>query len=343
MRFSISLIVALIVLLLVLAGVLSVYFAVGKEQTIPLLMVAIANVEAVVLLVFLITRGVLEPLKGYMRTLHKVGESDFSVRMSLGGPKEIREFGQGLNSMIEKLEHAQEREKQIEQLKTEFVSLVAHQLRAPLSDIKWALDALSEEDLGKLTQKQRVVLQKTTTSNERMIRLVNDLLNVTRIEEGRYLFHRELSQLADILLIMVEAYKPRASRKEVELLLELPQKPPPMLLLDREKMELSVQNLVDNALKYTPANGRVTVTLLYDTKKVEVKVQDTGIGIPEKERQRVFEKFFRASNAKSKEPEGTGLGLYLAKNIVEAHGGAMQFQSKENEGSMFGFTLPVSK
>ncbi|OHA69005.1 MAG: hypothetical protein A3A27_02930 [Candidatus Wildermuthbacteria bacterium RIFCSPLOWO2_01_FULL_47_18] len=341
MRLSINTIVGIIVLLLVLAGFLAVFFAVEKEQTVPLLMVAIANVEAVILLVFLITRGVLQPLKDYRKVIHKVGEGDFTVRMKLGAPKEIREFGQGLNDMIERLEHAQEREKQIERLKTEFVSLVAHQLRAPLSDIKWALDVLKDEDMGKLSAQQRSVLEKTVLSNERMIRLVNDLLNVTRIEEGRYLFHRELSQITDLLLVMVEAYKPAAARKKVEVVLELPQNPPPLLLLDKEKMELAIQNLVDNALKYSPAGGRVTISLVYDTKGVEVKVRDQGMGIPESEQKRVFEKFFRASNARAKEPEGTGLGLYLAKNIVEAHGGTMSFVSKENEGTTFSFKLQI--
>ena len=261
------------------------------------------------------------------------------MRIRLGASKEIREFGEGLNAMIENLKRAQEREKKIEQLKTEFVSLAAHQLRTPLAEIKWALDALSDEDMGKLNEQQKTVIQKTVASNNRMIRLVNDLLNVTKIEEGKYLFHREPAQLTDALLLVVETYKPQAVRKGVELLLELPQNPPPLLLLDREKIELAMQNLVDNALKYTPSGGQVTVTLSYDTKKVEVRVRDTGIGIPDNEKQRVFERFFRAGNAKLKEPVGTGLGLYLTKNIVEAHGGVMRFESKENEGSMFGFTI----
>lgn len=341
MRLSINHIVGIIVLLLVLAGGLALFFAADKEETVPLLMVAIANIEAVVLLVFLITRGVLQPLRNYKKILHKVGEGDFSVRISPGAPKEIREFGEGLNDMIGRLERAQAREKEIEHLKTEFVSLVAHQLRAPLSDVKWALGALVEEDLGKLSAQQKEVLQKTAVSNERMIRLVNDLLNVTKIEEGRYLFHRELTQITDILLLMVESHKAAAARKKVELVLELPQNPPPLLLLDREKMELAVQNLVDNALKYSPESTRVTVGLVYGTKEIEVRVQDQGMGIPETEQKRVFEKFFRASNAKAKEPEGTGLGLYLAKNIVTAHGGTMTFVSKENEGTTFSFSLPI--
>lgn len=341
MRLSINLIVGIIVLLLVLAGGLALFFAADKEETVPLLMVAIANIEAVILLVFLITRGVLQPLKEYRKIIHKVGEGDFSVRIKPGAPKEIREFGEGLNDMIGRLERAQAREKEIEHLKTEFVSLVAHQLRAPLSDIKWALDVLKEEDMGKLSEQQKSVVQKTALSNERMIRLVNDLLNVTKIEEGKYLFHRELSQMTDILLVMVESHQSAAARKNVELVLELPQKPPPLLLLDKEKMELAVQNLVDNALKYSPKGTRVTVSLLYDTKEVEVHVKDQGMGIPESEQKRVFEKFFRASNARAKEPEGTGLGLYLAKNIVEAHGGTMSFISKENEGTTFSFKLPI--
>jgi signal transduction histidine kinase len=115
----------------------------------------------------------------------------------------------------------------------------------------------------------------------------------------------------------------------------------PRVLVDEEKIRLAVQNLIENAIHYTPQGGRVTASVSHDTKEVMLQVQDTGMGIPENQKARVFEKFFRASNAKTVDTEGSGLGLYLVNNIIQAHGGKVWFTSEEGKGSTFAFTLPV--
>ncbi|MCH7828790.1 PAS domain-containing protein [Patescibacteria group bacterium] len=235
------------------------------------------------------------------------------------------------------------REREIERMKSDFVSLAAHQLRTPLTAIKWSTQMLLDGDAGKLAREQEELLRKSSQSTDRMIHLINDLLNVTRIEEGRYLYQPSFEQLGDIVKSMVRSYRDTAKQKKIRLELKLPKKEIPLILLDVEKIRLAVQNLLENALHYTLPGGRVTVRVSHDTKEVLVSLTDTGIGIPQKQQPRVFEKFFRAANARKVDTEGSGLGLYLVHNIVEAHGGTIWFESEEGKGTTFTFSLPIKE
>ncbi len=233
------------------------------------------------------------------------------------------------------------REKMIENMKTEFVSISAHQLRTPLSAIKWTLRMLLDGDLGAISEKQKEFLEKTYKSNERMITLINDLLNVTRIEEGRYVFKVFLFDIEEICQSIVNSFQEEAKQKDIKLVLKKPGEKLPRIKLDNEKISLAIQNLVENAIRYSPSNGEVTVSLRRANMSIELCVRDTGIGIPGDQLDRVFSKFFRGANVMRIDTEGTGLGLYIAKNIIEAHKGRIWFESKEGEGSTFCFKLPI--
>ena len=234
------------------------------------------------------------------------------------------------------------REKAIERMKTEFVSIAAHQLRTPLSAIKWILKMLLEGDLGKLNSLQKEFLDKTYHSNERMIRLINDLLNVARIEEGRFLHKISKEDIIKLIERRVEAAKVLAGQKRLSLIFKKPKKKVPLITMDAEKISLAVQNLIDNAIHYTK-KGRILASIDYLPRQKEIifSVKDPGIGIPKDQKKRVFSKFFRGANAIKEETEGTGLGLFIAKNIIEAHKGRIWFESKENKGSVFYFALPL--
>jgi len=233
------------------------------------------------------------------------------------------------------------REKVIERLKTEFVSIAAHQLRTPLSGIKWTLRMLLDEDLGKLNKEQKDFLEKTYNGNERMIRLINDLLNVTRIEEGRFLYKKKEANIVEIAKKVIQPLEEIAKRKKIELTLKADSDIPPFKV-DAEKISLVFQNLTDNAVHYTEKGGKVVVSIKYLEKEKEilVSIQDNGIGIPKEQQERVFSRFFRGDNAVKTETEGTGLGLYIAKNIVEAHKGEIWFKSTPGRGTTFYFTIP---
>ncbi len=239
--------------------------------------------------------------------------------------------------------HDVTREKLIEQMKTEFVSLSAHQLRTPLSAIKWTLRMILDGDLGKITKEQRDFLQKTYLSNERMIDLINNLLNVARIEEGRYLYKLSLYRIEDIVQSVINSYKEETKRRKISLGFRKPKEKIPKLKMDVEKMNLAIQNLIDNAIRYTPSGGEVTVSLESDKKEIEFEVKDSGVGIPQNQQERVFSRFFRGANVMRMETEGAGLGLFITRNIIEAHGGKIWFESKENKGTTFYFTLPLKR
>jgi len=239
--------------------------------------------------------------------------------------------------------HDISREKIIERMKTEFVSISAHQLRTPLSAIKWTLKMMLDGDLGEISTEQREFLNKTYRSNERMITLINDLLNVTRIEEGRYLYKPVLSEIAPILQFVINSYKEEFKKRLIVFKFKKPKKKLPKVLLDVEKIKLAFQNLIDNAVKYTPAKGNVQVSLEGNDKEITVSVKDSGVGIIEEQKKRIFSKFFRGANVVKLETDGSGLGLFIAKNIIESHGGKIWFESNKGKGTTFCFTLPVKK
>lgn len=239
--------------------------------------------------------------------------------------------------------HDVTREREVEKMKTEFVSIAAHQLRTPLSAVKWTLRMLLDGDMGKLEESQEDFLLKTYKSNERMIELVNDLLNVTKIEEGKFLSKPIFLNIAEVIGAAVRSVKEEAVHKHIAMRFSKPKSAVPPITADEEKIRFAVQNLLDNALRYTPKGGSVSVALKVKGSHIEVSVQDTGIGIPADEQHRLFEKFFRASNAKKIDTEGSGLGLYMVKNIIEAHGGHISFETKEQKGSIFTFVLPVAQ
>lgn len=236
--------------------------------------------------------------------------------------------------------HDVSREKTIERLKSEFVSLAAHQLRTPLSAIKWSLRLLLDGDLGKVTKDQKEILKKAYESNERMISLINDLLSLSRIEEGKYLLRPVPLDLAKVCQEAVEALREHFRRKKIHLSFTAA-RGRWSVLGEEEKLKLAIQNLLDNALKYTEKDGRVSLSLKRAKKNIRVEVQDNGIGINPIEQNRVFSKFFRAKEAVLAEPSGTGLGLYMVKNIIESHRGQIGFESVPGRGTTFFFTLPT--
>ncbi len=238
--------------------------------------------------------------------------------------------------------HDVTREKLVEKMKTEFVSISAHQLRTPLSVVKWTLKMLLDGDLGKITDEQREFIEKTYKSNERMIALINDLLNVTRIEEGRYLYKPVLTDLQDIVQSVINSYQEEIKKRKLRFEFKKLEGKLPKVTIDAEKMNLVIQNLLENAIRYTPPDGAVTISLTCGKEEIEFKIQDTGVGIPKDQQERIFTKFFRGANIIRIDTEGSGFGLYITKNIIESHGGKIWFESEENKGSTFYFTLPLN-
>jgi len=237
------------------------------------------------------------------------------------------------------------REKMMERMKTEFVSIAAHQLRTPLSAIKWILSMLLGGDVGEMSFEQKELLERTYQSNERMIHLVNDLLNTTRIEEGKFLTKIVPQDIGDLVKKIVKSsFEEEVKRKGLNFDCQLPKGRLPKVGADVDKLTLAIQNLMDNALNYTKTGGiKITLSFNKDENSFLFSIIDTGIGISKEEQPRVFSKFFRSSMAVKTETEGSGLGLFITKNIIDAHGGRIWFESQEGQGSSFYFSLPVIK
>jgi signal transduction histidine kinase len=241
------------------------------------------------------------------------------------------------------LTESNERLRDLDQIKSQFVSVAAHQLRTPLAGIRWTLYALLEEQVGKLNADQKKFAGDAYQATTRLIDLVNDLLDVSRLEEGRFGFKIKRAAFVPIVTSVYEGFQSMAKNKGIDLSLTLPEKELPLLDIDEEKVGIALENFIENAIKYTVPPGSVSVKVIEESDQVSVEVSDTGIGIPKDQVPRVFEKFFRGENAQLFQTSGTGLGLYVSKNIVEHHGGAVYFKTEENKGSVFTFSLPIPK
>ena len=231
--------------------------------------------------------------------------------------------------------------KVIERMKSDFVSLAAHQLRTPSTGIRWGVKALIDGGVGKVSVKQKEFLSKIYKTNERTIDLINSLLDINKIESGSYLSDLKQSNIESIASSAIEQFEEKAASKKIKIKLEISNKDIPLLLLDEEKVKIVFEIIIDNAINYTPNNGEVTVSLTKKGNEVEVQIADNGYGIPASEQSVIFSKFFRGSNIQKVNTEGTGLGLFTAKNIIDLHGGRIWFKSEEQKGTTFYFTLPV--
>lgn len=238
--------------------------------------------------------------------------------------------------------HNMTHEFEIDRAKTEFVSVASHQLRTPLAAIKWFLELLLDGEAGKITKEQTDFLTQINESTERMIDLVNSLLNVSRIESGRITIESKPTNLVELAQKATAEIKAVIAKRKQNFDLAVPKDLLPDIKIDPKLIFEVITNLLSNASKYTPEEGNISLEISRLDKDVLFKIEDNGFGIPIEQQNRVFQKFFRGENILKKSTEGTGLGLYIVKAIVESSGGRIWFESKENEGTRFFFTLPLA-
>ncbi len=261
--------------------------------------------------------------------------------------EETRNFGMKLEKEVAmataELRAANKRLKKLDQTKSEFISIASHQLRTPLTIIKGYISMMLEGNFGKLTPSEVDSLDKVYKSNERLIQLVENLLNISRIESGRLQFHYEVMQLKRVVDSVVEELASSAKKNGLRFIYKKPSEPLPKVKIDEEKIRQVVLNLIDNAIKYTK-KGSITVGLRQVEKNIEFCVADSGMGIREEDLESLFKKFFRGVGTSLVHTEGVGLGLYVARTMIEAHKGKIWAESKgENQGSRFCFVVPIER
>lgn len=257
---------------------------------------------------------------------------------------EVRELNatlqQRINVATKELRSSNAQLKHLDEVKDEFMSMASHQLRTPLTSVKGYISMVLEGDAGKISTQQQKLLVEAYKSSERMVGLIADFLNVSRLQTGKFVIEKSLLDLGEIVRQEVSDLELIASSHSIKLRLNAPKQPLPVMV-DESKIRQVIMNLIDNAIYYSHAKSTIVITVEKTGSNVAMTVVDTGIGVPVEEQARLFHKFFRAKNARQQRPDGTGVGLYLARRVVTAHKGSIIFSSKEGKGSTFGFRLPL--
>lgn len=232
------------------------------------------------------------------------------------------------------------REREIDKAKTEFVSLASHQLRTPLSAIGWYTEMLLAGDAGKINKEQKKYLEEVYHGNKNMVELVNSLLNVSRIELGTFMVQPEKADIIGIVKNVLKLHKTFIKEKKIKITTAF-ESGIPELKLDKKLLTMVFQNLINNAIKYNSVGGKIDIKILKNEKDVLIKISDNGLGIPLSQQDKIFTKLFRADNVRKMSADGTGLGLYMVKSILDNTGCSVFFKSQENKGSEFVVSIPL--
>jgi signal transduction histidine kinase len=308
-----------------------------------------------------VARRVVRPLETLRDGVECIGSGDMNLRLELKTGDEIEVLAEEFNKMTENLREAysglekkveqrthelalaNERLKELDQLKSDFVAHVSHELRTPLTAIKGAVDLVLREVTGPLTEKQIHYLTRVKSNTQQLAGMINDVLDLAKIEEGKIELQAAHVSVGGLVQEVVETLKPIAAEKSIEL--DITGLAPSLLVwADRDKVNQVLMNLIGNAIKFSSPHGRVMVASVRgDTNWVRVSVSDNGPGIAANEREKIFEKFYQVRANGAPKSKGTGLGLAIAKTLVELHGGKIWADSETNRGSTFYFTLPAAE
>ncbi|MEW6056174.1 MAG: hybrid sensor histidine kinase/response regulator [Bdellovibrionota bacterium] len=268
----------------------------------------------------------------------KNGNLDY--RVSLTGTSETARLAHAFNEMADSLKAQNEKLKELNRMKSDFVSTVSHELRTPLTAIKGSIGLILGNVTGPIPQETAEMLKITEKNTDRLIRLINEILDVAKIEAGAIQMHFDKHSIIEAIGHAVKGIEAMALTHGIELVWEKPTGQEPLVAIDRDRVEQVITNLLSNAIKFTETGGRIEVLCHIELERVVVEVRDTGKGISEEFLERIFEKFQQAESSSHKAKEGTGLGLAIARAIVAEHGGKIWVESKLGQGSRFFFSLP---
>lgn len=260
--------------------------------------------------------------------------------------EEIEKFNITLQEKIDdatkRLKQTNDKLRALDETKDEFISMASHQLRTPLTSVKGYLSMVLEGDTGKVSKAQEKLLDQAFVSSQRMVYLIADLLNVSRLRTGKFVIEAAPMNLATAIEGEIGQLTETAKGRGLTLTYDKPDKFPE-LILDETKIRQVLMNFIDNAIYYTPSGGHIDVNLKDLGTSIEFTVVDDGLGVPKADQHHLFNKFYRAGNARKARPDGTGLGLFMAKKVVVAQGGSIIFKSTEGKGSTFGFNFAKAK
>lgn len=306
------------------------------RQKLPLKSVYIIKLRARNRIVGVMVVGSLTSLSDFRET-----EADLLDRLgeTLGIALDNRLLFEENQEILRQLQKTNAKLRELDKTKDEFISMASHQLRTPLTAVKGYLSMVLEGDVGPVKKAEKEMIKKAFDGAQRMVYLIGDMLNVSRLQTGKFVIENQPTNLANLVAGEITQLQETAEGHHIKLIYHKPDRFP-VLNLDDNKIRQVVMNFLDNAIYYTPANGSITADLNSSDAEVQFTVTDTGIGIPAVVQHHLFSKFYRANNARKMRPDGTGLGLFMAKKVITAQGGAIIFKSTEGKGSTFGFSFP---
>lgn len=302
----------------------------------------ISLLALLVLLIWIFSHYVVKPLRNIVASLEAFTSHnerlDFAALQD--APTEIRKLADVLTNFANGVEQAHARDLEVSRVKSDFISTAAHQFRTPLTGIRWALEALEKEPL---TPDQKALVTSATEKSHQLVNIVGTLLDISSIESGKYKYLFVSTDLMRTTQDVVRDFMELAGRSQVSLNFVPPQIPIAPVRADQERIKWVLNNIVENAIRYTPVGGSVRVSLEMSGSRVYVHVRDTGIGIQSGDKSNIFERFYRAQNAVAKENAGNGLGLYIARTIATDHGGDLNFATNtDGPGTTFSLSLPLA-
>ena len=309
-----------------------IFESLDEIQRTILLYTSLAGVFVCVL-VFFASQLLIDPLKNILRVIQRMAEGHLNQRIPVSGQDEYNQLGIAFNNMSEKLE-------QVEKAREEFVSNVSHELKTPLSSMKVLAESILLQDDTPI-ETHREFLQDITSEVDRMTTIVNDLLELVKLDRREHGFHASVTELNVLVEDILKRLSPLAEQKRIILLYEDVREV--ILDADEVKLSLAISNIVENGIKYTPSGGTVKVIVDADHQNAYITVQDTGIGIPEEEQSKIFNRFYKVDKTRDRGIGGTGLGLAISHAAVLLHNGSLRVSSKPDEGSIFTIRLPIRR
>jgi signal transduction histidine kinase len=306
---------------------------VGANASQMNLIISMASLLVLIAFTIYMTRKITRPLSLLTEKTKEIARGDYSGSLKINSPPEIKAFAEAFNSMSLRLQ-------EVEKVKSDFFSLMSHELRTPLTSIKEGTNLLLEGIGGDITEKQKKLLSIIAQESNRLITLVNSLLDLSKMEAGMMEFSFRKEALVPLVQQVIKEIEPISEAKQVRLKTDFEAGLPPVRL-DRERILQALRNLLGNALKFTSNNGEIFIATRKVPKGIEVSIRDTGVGIAKELLPSIFEKFRQATLTKATKIQGTGLGLAVVKHIIQGHGGTVWAESELGQGSTFFFFLPL--